>query len=145
MKLAVVRTASIRTRKRGAADSTVPSWRKRCHVTSSGTAGKTASTTKASMALVVTVPPIAVPLEVSADSPRFYVGQITTTAATSDALSVGFVTTSSHCYFAPTNSAAASLSVSAAGLYIVPTASTVTLNHANANVGAVFNIFCSVL
>src|SRR5438034_9498057 len=54
MKLTVVKTASIR--RRGAADSMLPSWRKRCHVMNNGAAGKTASTMKANMALVVTVP-----------------------------------------------------------------------------------------
>src|SRR5437879_13871721 len=54
MKLTVVKTASIR--RRGAADSMLPSWRKRCHVMNNGAAGKTASTMKASMVLVITVP-----------------------------------------------------------------------------------------
>jgi hypothetical protein len=35
----------------------LPSWRKRCHVMNNGAAGKTASTMKASMALVALSPP----------------------------------------------------------------------------------------
>jgi hypothetical protein len=72
-------------------------------------------------------------------------GNITLTTATSDAITITGVTTSSKCSFTATNATAAGLTnVTLAGYYAV-TANTFTFNHAatTAN-GATYGVMCSI-
>jgi hypothetical protein len=65
-------------------------------------------------------------------------GTITTTAATSDALTVSGITTASHAFWVPLNAAAAAMT----GLSLAPTTDTLTLNHP-ATADAIFDIWGS--
>jgi hypothetical protein len=65
-------------------------------------------------------------------------GTLTTTAATSDALSVSGITTASHVFWVPINATAAAMT----GLSLAPTTDTITLNHP-VTAGAIFDIYGS--
>jgi len=68
-----------------------------------------------------------------------YIGDITTTAAASDPLTVPNLTNSSRCHAQAANAVAASLT----GVYIVEAANTVTLYH-SATAGGDFHVFCAM-
>jgi hypothetical protein len=65
-------------------------------------------------------------------------GTITTTAATSDALSVTGISASSHVFWVPLNASAAAMT----GLALSPTTDTITLTHP-VTAGAIFDIYGS--
>jgi hypothetical protein len=78
----------------------------------------------------------------NADHLLRFAGNITTTGANSDSLAVTGMSTSGHCEQQAGNALAATMVLTAPGVYTVTAAGSVTLHHP-ATGGAIFAIFCS--
>jgi hypothetical protein len=78
----------------------------------------------------------------NADHLLRFVGNITTTGASSDSLAVTGMSASGHCEQQAGNAQAATMVLTAPGVYTVTAAGSVTLHHP-ATGGATFDVFCS--
>jgi hypothetical protein len=78
----------------------------------------------------------------NADHLLRFVGNITTTGANSDSLAVAGMSALGHCEQQARNAQAATMVLTAPGVYTVTAAGSVTLHHP-ATGGATFDVFCS--